>query len=146
MESGRTVVLVVVAALTLVGGVVGYGRLGRAGAQDGACDWARDTADRVFLARQALYPSDRPGASTRSVAEDAQLLYQLAADQENSQRPEQAEEINGDLVEAFSVGGAGLEAAAVGASTGADPETQLTFAKAIVYNADARLVLAAEGC
>ena len=135
--------------LTLVGLVgvsIGLRHAADARAQDDACSWASETAERVYLARQAIYPSDRPGASTRGAAEDAELLYALAVEQNDSQRPTEAEEINGDLVEAFTVAAAGLEAATTGATTGADPDTQLTFAKAIVYNADARLVLVAEGC
>ena len=148
MRSVRPILLVglIATVLVAVAGYAGLGRLDRARAGDDTCNWASDTADRVFVAREALYPSDRPGASTRSVGEDAQLLFDLSVEQQNADRPEIAEELNGDLVEAFSVGAAGLDAAATGASTGADPEIQLTFAKAIVYNADARLVLAAEGC
>jgi hypothetical protein len=48
--------------------------------------------------------------------------------------------VNGDLVEAFSVAAEGL------ASGGPDAATQVVFAKAIVYNADVRLLSVVDTC
>ena len=42
-------------------------------------DWAFDTADRVSIARQLVYPFERQTQSTGSLQGDAQALFDLAA-------------------------------------------------------------------
>ena len=112
----------------------------RPAAQD-CGDWVSDTADRVAIARQLLYPPDRQEETTGSLDGDAQALGDLADEQAQTEPPEEAFNLNGDLVEAFA---AGSEALLGGGA--AAPEAQIAFAKAIVYNADLRLGILNEGC
>ena len=102
-------------------------------------DWGLDTADRVSIARQLLYPAERQEESTGSVQGDAQALFELAQEQANSRAPEEAFNLNGDLVEAFSAG-----ANALAGSQAAD--SQIALAKGIVYNADLRIAYLLDGC
>jgi hypothetical protein len=103
-------------------------------------DWGNQTSDRIATARQLLYPQERQQQSTGSVQGDAQALYQLAQDQANSNPPDEAVNLNGDLVEAFSAGFTALSGG------GGSPEAQISFAKAIVYNADLRVAYLLDGC
>lgn len=102
-------------------------------------DWALDTADRVAVARQLLYPRERQEQSTGSIQGDAQALFQLAQEQANSPAPEEGFNLSGDLVEAFSAGANAL----AGDPSG---EAQIAFAKGIVYNADLRINYLLDGC
>jgi hypothetical protein len=102
-------------------------------------DWGNDTFDRVGIARQLLYPQERQEESTGSIQGDAQALFDLAQEQANSSPPDEAFNLNGDLVEAFSAGANAL----AGDPSG---EAQIAFAKAIVYNADLRIAYLLEGC
>lgn len=111
----------------------------RSSAAQSCDDWGNDTADRVGIARQLLYPFERQEQSTGSIQGDAQALYDLAQEQANSRPPDEAFNLNGDLVEALSAGAAALSA---------DPsaDAQIAFAKAIVYNADLRIAYLLDGC
>jgi len=112
------------------------------GEAQGSCgDWLQQTAERVGEARFVLYPVDRSGGTGRAPDQDAQVLLQMADEQYQSNYPEGAVELNDDLAEAFTTGASGLVNAG-----GAAPETQITFAKAIVYNADARLLAVSDSC
>src|SRR5215217_7813006 len=90
-------------------------------------DWCNDTADRIATARQLLYPAERQEQTTGSLQGDAQALYQLAQEQANSDPPDEAFNLNGDLVEAFSAGSTALNGGG-----GGSPDAQIAFAKAIV--------------
>lgn len=107
----------------------------------GCDDWGNDTADRIATARQLLYPAERQEQTTGSLQGDAQALYQLAQEQANSDPPDEAFNLNGDLVEAFSAGSTALSGGG-----GASPDAQIAFAKAIVYNADLRVAYLLDGC
>jgi hypothetical protein len=102
-------------------------------------DWGNETADRVAIARQLLYPRERQEQSTGSIQGDAQALFQLAQEQANSEAPEEGFNLSGDLVEAFSAGANAL----AGDPSG---EAQIAFAKGIVYNADLRIGYLLDGC
>jgi hypothetical protein len=101
-------------------------------------DWANETSDRIEIGRQLLYPSERQEESTGSLQGDAQALYDVAQEQANSNPPDEAFNLNGDLVEAFSAGSNAL----VG---GGASEAQIAFAKAIIYNADLRVAYLLDG-
>ncbi len=128
-------------ALIVVGGAALFASNApvRSSAAQSCDDWGNDTADRVGIARQLLYPFERQEQSTGSIQGDAQALYDLAREQANSQPPDEAFNLNGDLVEALSAGAAALSG---------DPsaDAQIAFAKAIVYNADLRLAYLLDGC
>lgn len=102
-------------------------------------DWGLDTSDRVGFARQLLYPVERQEESTGSVQGDAQALFDLAQEQANSDPPEDAFNLNGDLVEAFSAGANALAGSQAG-------DAQIALAKAIVYNADLRIAYLLDSC
>jgi hypothetical protein len=102
-------------------------------------DWGLDTADRVGIARQLLYPVERQEETTGSIQGDAQALFDLAQEQANSDPPDEAFNLNGDLVEAFSAGANALAGSQAG-------DAQIAFAKAIVYNADLRIAYLLDGC
>jgi len=127
---------VVVGASTLV-----YGTRGSASALQSCDDWGNETADRIGVARQLLYPSERQEQSTGSVEGDAQALYELAQEQANSNAPDEGFNLSGDLVEAFSAG-----ANALAGGGGSNPDAQIAFAKSIVYNADLRVAYLLDGC
>jgi len=118
-----------------------YATRGSASALQDCDDWGNQTADRIAIARQLLYPSERQEQSTGSVQGDAQALYDLAQEQANSNAPEEGFNLSGDLVEAFSAG-----ANALAGTTGASPDAQIAFAKSIVYNADLRVAYLLDGC
>lgn len=102
-------------------------------------DWGLDTSERVGIARELLYPFERQEQSTGSVQGDAQALFDLAQEQANSDPPEEAFNLNGDLVEAFSAGVSALDGSPGG-------EANMALAKAIVYNADLRIAYLLDGC
>lgn len=134
-----TTMVVIFAVGALAGAFIANPTSGEA---QGSCgDWLQQTSDRVGEARFILYPANRSGGTGRSAEQDAQILLQMADEQYQSNYPEGAVELNDDLAEAFTTGASGL-----GGAGGAAPETQITFAKAIVYNADARLIAVSESC
>jgi len=102
-------------------------------------DWVNDTNDRVNDARKLLYPSDRPDAFQGSAQEASRGLLSIAQEQQQSDYPDGAGAINDDLIEALTIGADGL-------AGGSDATTEVVFAKAIVYNADARLLALANTC
>lgn len=102
-------------------------------------DWGNETLDRIEIGRQLLYPGERQEESTGSRQGDAQALYDVAQEQANTDAPDEAFNLNGDLVEAFS---AGANALAGGPSS----EAQIAFAKGIIYNADLRVAYLLDGC
>ena len=102
-------------------------------------DWGNDTLDRVAIARQLLYPQERQEESTGSAQGDSQALFDLANEQAQSNAPDDALNLSGDLVEAFSAGSTALQG-------GGSSEAQIAFAKSIVYNADLRLAYYLDGC
>lgn len=104
-------------------------------------DWGNQTSDRVAIARQLLYPRERQEQSSGSAQGDAQALFDLAQEQANSNPPNEAFNLSGDLTEAFSAGSTAL----IGGQ-GGSPEAQISFAKSIVYNADLRLAYFLDGC
>ena len=138
----RTWAILAAVVLVAVASAAAYDARARAvpSAQD-CDDWANGTWDRVDVARQLLYPPERQEESTGSLAGDAQALVDLAEEQAGTEPPDEALNLNGDLVEAFAAG-----AAALGGAGGASPDAQIAFAKAIVYNADLRLSILLEGC
>ena len=133
--------LVALAAVMIValGGYFGLSSRVDASAQ-GCSDWVNQTNDRVNSARKLLYPADRPGAYQGSPQQAAQQLAVLFQDQQDSNPPSNAGQLNDDLIEAMTEGAAGL---AAGSTLGA---IQVTFAKSIIYNADARLVTYVKTC
>ena len=138
----KKALVIAVAVLLLAGAATVFGYQARAvpSAQD--CEgWGNDTAERIQTARQLLYPVERQEQSTGSVQGDAQALYELAQEQANSEPPDEAFNLNGDLIEAFSAGSTALNGGG-----GASPDAQIAFAKAIVYNADLRVGYLLDGC
>ncbi len=128
-------------AVLVAASSLAYGSRGSASALQSCDDWGNQTADRIGVARQLLYPLERQEQTTGSVQGDAQALYDLAQEQANSNPPDEGFNLNGDLVEALSAG-----ANALGGSTGASPDAQVAFAKAIIYNADPRVAYLLDGC
>lgn len=102
-------------------------------------DWSNQTADRVETARLLLYPAERNGQSTGSTQGDAQALYDLANEQASSNPPDEAVNLNGDLVEAFSAGSSSL-------AGGQSADAQIALAKGIIYNADLRIAYLQDSC
>ncbi|MBA2248185.1 MAG: hypothetical protein H0W23_08655 [Chloroflexia bacterium] len=103
-------------------------------------DWGNDTLDRIAIARQLLYPRERQEQSTGSLQGDAQALYDVAQEQANTDGPDEAFNLNGDLVEAFSAGATAL------GSNSSSSEAQIAFAKGIIYNADLCVAYLLDGC
>ena len=128
-------------AVLIAAGSLTYVSRGSASALQDCDDWGNDTADRISLARQLLYPAERQEQTTGSAQGDAQELYNLAQEQANSNAPEEGFKLSGDLVEAFSAG-----ANALGGTTNANPDAQIAFAKSVVYNADLRVAYLLDGC
>ena len=131
-------------AAVLLGALGGYG-LGRRGAPvasaNSCSSWVSTTGQRVAQARLLVEPPERAGNAAVAPQTAAQEIYRLAQQQAQSNPPRGAQDLNGDLVEAMGAGAAGL-----GGAGGAAPETQLTFAKAVIYNAGARLTLLQKSC
>lgn len=128
----------------LVLGVAGFGAQTRgafgAPARLQSCgDWVRETNERMLDARSLLYPADRPGAFQGSISQAAQEMDAIAAEQLNADPPDEGEVLADDLQEA-------LNAATAGLSGDPNATAQILFAKAIIYNADARLLAVNETC
>ncbi len=104
-------------------------------------DWGNQTSNRVVIARQLLYPRERQEQTSGSAQGDAQALYDLAQEQANSNPPDEAFNLSGDLAEAFSAGSTALNGRG-----GGSLEAQIAFAKGIVYNADLRIAYFLDGC
>jgi len=138
MRKWSLLALAVVLAGAL-GGYFGFGRTADVQAQD-CDDWVQETNDRVNDARTLLYPADRPDAFQGSADEAAREMDAILAEQEESEPPDGGGNLNGDLIEAMLNG---FEALSGG---GSDPAVQITFAKSILYNADARLVALNDSC
>ena len=136
---------VLAAFAVLASGFAVFAAVGRPSAGDaqGDCQgYLADTADRLSVARTILYPVERSGGTGQSPQQDAQVLFQLGQEQINAGGPAEANEFNGDLAEALAAGAEALG----GGGGGAAPETQIAFAKSIIYNADVRLDLVAQYC
>lgn len=103
--------------------------------------WVNSTAQRVAQARLLVEPPERAGNAAVAASTAAQEIYQLAQQQVQSSPPNGAQDLNGDLVEAMGAAAAGLAG-----TGGAAPETQLAFAKAIIYNAGVRLTVLNQTC
>ncbi len=129
-------VAVVAASVTL-----GYEARARPSAAQNCEDWGNQALDRVGIARQLLVPPERGGQSSGSAQGDAQAFFDLGQELANSNPPEEALNLNGDLVEALSAASTALSGGG-----GASPEAQIAFAKAIIYNADLRLAYLLDGC
>lgn len=133
---------VVLVLLAVIAGGLGYTTRGQADAKQGDCgDWVSATSERVGIARDLLAPAERQEQSTGSVQGDAQALYDLAQEQANSEPPDIAYYLHGDLVEAMATGSQALSGGAGGSA-----EAQIGFAKSIVYNADLRVNAVADSC
>lgn len=125
--------------LVLVAAAFAYAFPRSSSAAQNCDDWGNDTLDRVAIARQLLYPSERQEESTGSLQGDAQVLYDVAQEQANTDAPDEAFNLNGDLIEAFSAGANAL-------TGGPSSEAQIAFAKGIIYNADLRIAYLLDGC
>jgi len=137
----RTWIVVILAVIVAVG-VGGSMSLGspNAGAQD--CDeWVTRTNDRVNAARTLLYPSGRIDAFEGTADEAAREMELILQEQEESSPPDGGGNLHDDLIEAMAAGVEGLSG-----SSGGDPQTQIVFAKSIIYTADARLLTLVETC
>ena len=122
-----------------IGGYFGFDA--RAGAAQDCEDWANQTNERVNAARTLLYPAGRLDAFEGSADQAASEMEFLLEEQESAEVPDGAGNIHDDLIEAMSAGVEGL----LGAGN-VDPTVQITFAKSIIYNADARLVTFINSC
>lgn len=139
MRKWSVLALAVVLAGAL-GGYFGFGRTADVQAQD-CDDWVQETNERVNDARLLLYPADRLDAFQGSVDEAAQIMSEILVEQENASPPDGGGNLHDDLIEAMNVAVDGL----IGTGS-ADPAVQITFAKSIIYNADARLVALNDSC
>jgi hypothetical protein len=131
--------LVAAIAVILAGAVYAYAVPRQSDAAQNCEDWGNETLDRIAVGRQLLYPYERQTQSTGSVQGDAQALLNVAQEQANSNPPQGAENLNGDLIEAFSAGGNALYG-------GASADAQIALAKGIIYNADLRVAYLLDGC
>jgi len=102
-------------------------------------DWVSETNERLLDARSLLYPSDRPGAFQGSIDDAAAEMAAISDEQLNADPPDSGEVLADDLQEA-------LDAAVAGLSGDPNAQAQILFAKAIIYNADARLLAVNETC
>ncbi len=128
-------------ALISLGGLLVFAIPAGSTASQSCDDWGNDASDRVGIARELLYPRERQGQTSGSAQGDAQALFDLAQQQGSSNPPEDAFNLNGDLVEAFSAGSTAL----IGGQ-GSSPDAQIAFAKSVVYNADLRIAYFLDGC
>jgi hypothetical protein len=136
----RWLMVAAIACIAIAGLFVSTIPAGSSAAQN--CeDWGNATYDRVGIARELLYPPERQTQTSGSAQGDSQALYDLAQEQANSNPPDEAFNLSADLVEAFSTGSIALQG-----GQGSDPEAQIAFAKAIVYNADLRIAYFLDGC
>ncbi|MDP9366245.1 MAG: hypothetical protein M3Q10_18830 [Chloroflexota bacterium] len=132
-------VAIAVVLAASIGGYFGFDA--RAGAAQDCEDWANQTNERVNDARTLLYPIGRLDAFEGSPDQAAGELEAILGEQEAAEPPENAGIIHDDLIEAMSAGVEGL----LGAGN-VDPAVQISFAKSIIYNADARLVTFVNTC
>lgn len=131
--------LVAAIAVIVAGAFVSFAIPRGSSAAQNCEDWGNQTLDRISVGRQLLYPAERQGDTTGSVQGDAQALFNIAQEQANSNAPEEAFNLNGDLVEAFSAGSSAL-------SGGPAVEAQIALAKGVIYNADLRVAYLLDGC
>lgn len=122
-----------------IGGHFGFDA--QAGAAQDCEDWSNETNARVNDARTLLYPIGRLDAFEGSADQAAAEMDAILQEQESAQPPEGAGNIHDDLIEAMAAGVEGL----IGGGN-VDPTVQITFAKSIIYNADARLVTYVNTC
>ena len=135
-------VALVALMIAVVAGSLAYVARHQASAKQGDCgDWANDTAGRIEIARQLVMPAERQEESTGTAEGDAQALYELAQEQANSNPPDIAYNLHGDLVEAMAAASEALTGGGV-----ASAESQIVFAKAVIYNADLRVNAVADAC
>jgi len=138
----RRVLVVFVLLMVLAGGLAYLTRNQAEAKQGGDCgDWVSATSERVGIARDLLAPAERQEQSTGSVQGDAQALYDLAQEQANSNPPDIAYYLHGDLIEAMATGSQALNG-----GSGGSAEAQIGFAKSIIYNADLRVNAVADSC
>src|SRR5215216_901951 len=96
-------VALVALMIAVVAGSLAYVARHQASAKQGDCgDWADDTAGRIEIARQLVMPAERQEESTGTAQGDAQALYDLAQEQANSNPPDIAYNLHGDLIEAMA--------------------------------------------
>ena len=137
----RRVALVALMIAVVAGGLA-YVARHQASAKQGDCgDWVDDTAGRIEVARQLVMPAERQEQSTGTAQGDAQALYDLAQEQANSNPPDVAYNLHGDLIEAMAAASEALSGGGL-----ASAESQIVFAKAIIYNADLRVNAVADAC
>ena len=132
--------LLAAVAVVLAGTLFAYVVPRGSSAAQNCQDWGNQTLDRIEVGRQLLYPYERQTQSTGSIQGDAQALQNVAQEQANSNPPDGADNLNGDLVEAFSAGANAL----YGGSASAD--AQIALAKGVIYNADLRVAYLLDGC
>lgn len=132
-------VLLAAVAIVVVGSAFAYAVPRRSSAAQNCQDWGNQTLDRIAVGRQLLYPAERQTQSTGSVQGDAQALYQVAQEQAGSSPPNGADNLNGDLVEAFSAGASAL-------TGGPSADAQIALAKGVIYNADLRVNYLLDHC
>lgn len=138
----RRVIALAMLALVVVGGVGVGSRVQSAASAPAAqsCDdWVGETNERLLDARSLIYPIDRPGAFEGSIDQAAQEMNAIAEEQLNADPPDEGEVLSDDIQEA-------LFAATAGLSGDPNADVQILFAKAIIYNADARLLAVNETC
>lgn len=131
--------LVAAIAVVLAGTFVSFSLPRGSSAAQNCEDWGNQTLDRIEVGRQLLYPFERQTQTTGSAQGDAQALLNVAQEQANSNAPDEAFNLNGDLVEAFSAGGNAL-------TGGPSADAQIALAKGVIYNADLRVAYLLDGC
>jgi len=132
-------ILLAAVAVVLAGTLFAYAVPRNSSAAQNCEDWGNQTLDRIEVGRQLLYPYERQTQTTGSAQGDAQALLNVAQEQANSSPPDGADNLNGDLVEAFSAGSNALYG-------GPSAEAQIALAKGVIYNADLRVNYLLDGC
>ncbi len=131
--------LLAAVAVVLAGTLFAYAVPRSSSAAQNCQDWGNQTLDRIEVGRQLLYPPQRQQQSTGSAQGDAQALADVAQQQANSNPPDGAANLNGDLTEAFSAGSNALYG-------GPSADAQIALAKGVIYNADLRVNYLLDGC
>ena len=131
--------LLAAVAVVLAGALFAYAVPRESSAAQNCQDWGNQTLDRIEVGRQLLYPAQRQTQSTGSAQGDAQALADTAQQQANSNPPDGAYDLNGDLVEAFSAGANALYG-------GPSADAQIALAKGVIYNASLRVNYLLDGC
>ncbi len=131
--------LLAAVAVVLAGTLFAYAVPRSSSAAQNCQDWGNQTLDRIEVGRQLLYPFERQTSSTGSAQGDAQALADVAQQQANSNPPDGADNLNGDLIEAFSAGSNALYG-------GPSADAQIALAKGVIYNADLRVNFLLDGC